>query len=100
MGLAYVDDQTQEEMSTSRGTLPKGTKWSETASALKPGVDSPYRNRTVEENLDLLERMKNGDFEEGSRVLRAKIDMAKSEHSSARPGHVPHHECYSSPHRQ
>ena len=76
MGLAYVDDQTQEEMSASRGTLPKGTKWSETESALKPGVDSPYRNRPVDENLDLLERMKNGEFAEGSRVLRAKIDMA------------------------
>ncbi len=76
MGLAYVDDQTQEEMSASRGTLPKGTKWSETEVALKPGVESPYRNRSVEENLDLLERMKNGEFPEGSRVLRAKIDMA------------------------
>ncbi len=76
MGLAYVDDQTQEEMSASRGTLPKGTKWSETESALKPGTDSPYRNRPVEESLDLLERMKNGEFAEGSRVLRAKIDMA------------------------
>lgn len=76
MGLAYVDDQTQEEMSQGRGTLPKGTKWSETDSALRPGVDSPYRSRAVEENLDLLERMKNGEFPEGSRVLRAKIDMA------------------------
>ena len=78
LGLAYVDDQTQEEMSKNRGTLPKGTKWSETDSAIKPGVDSPYRNRSVEENLDLLERMKNGEFDEGSRVLRAKIDMAHS----------------------
>ena len=76
MGLAYVDDQTQEEMSANRGTLPKGTKWSETESALRPGTDSPWRNRSVEENLDLLERMKNGEFAEGSRVLRAKIDMA------------------------
>jgi glutaminyl-tRNA synthetase len=76
LGLAYVDDQTQEEMSIGRGTLPKGTKWSKTDSAIKPGVDSPYRNRPVEENLDLLERMKNGEFPEGSRVLRAKIDMA------------------------
>jgi len=76
MGLAYVDDQTQEEMSEGRGTLPKGTKWSETESAIRPGVDSPYRNRSVTENLDLLERMKNGEFPEGSRVLRAKIDMA------------------------
>jgi len=76
MGLAYVDDQTQEEMSERRGTLPKGTKWSETESAIRPGIDSPYRNRSVEENLDLLERMKNGEFPEGSRVLRAKIDMS------------------------
>jgi glutaminyl-tRNA synthetase len=76
MGLAYVDDQSQEEMSASRGTLPKGTKWSETESAIRPGVDSPYRNRSVEENLDLLERMKNGEFPEGSRVLRARIDMS------------------------
>jgi glutaminyl-tRNA synthetase len=75
-GLAYVDDQTPEEMNASRGTLPRGTKWSETESGIKPGLESPYRNRTVEENLGLLERMKNGDFPEGSRVLRAKIDMA------------------------
>ncbi|MBU2610722.1 MAG: glutamine--tRNA ligase/YqeY domain fusion protein [Chloroflexi bacterium] len=75
-GLAYVDDQSPEEMSASRGTLPRGTKWSQTESALKPGIESPYRNRSVEENLDLLERMKNGEFPEGSRVLRAKIDMA------------------------
>ncbi len=75
-GLAYVDDQSQKEMSTSRGTLPRGTKWSETESALKPGTESPYRNRSVEENLELLERMKNGEFPDGSRVLRAKIDMA------------------------
>jgi glutaminyl-tRNA synthetase len=75
-GLAYVDDQSPEEMIASRGTLPRGTKWSQTESALKPGIDSPYRNRSVEENLDLLERMKNGEFADGSRVLRAKIDMA------------------------
>jgi glutaminyl-tRNA synthetase len=74
-GLAYVDDQTPDEINTGRGTLPRGTKWSETESALKPGVESPFRNRSVEENLDLLERMKNGEFPEGSRVLRAKIDM-------------------------
>jgi len=76
MGLAYVDDQTQEQISAGRGTLPKGTKWSETEADLKPGIESPYRNRSVEENLDLLERMKNGEFPEGSRVLRARIDMA------------------------
>ena len=75
-GLAYVDDQSAQEMSAGRGTLPRGTKWSETESALKPGVESPYRDRSVGENLDLLERMKNGEFPEGSRVLRAKIDMA------------------------
>ena len=63
-GLAYVDDQSPEEMRANRGTLTK------------PGVNSPWRDRPVEENLDLFERMKNGEFEEGSRVLRAKIDMA------------------------
>ena len=63
-GVAYVDDQTPEEMRANRGTLTK------------PGVNSPYRDRSVAENLDLFERMKNGEFEEGTRVLRAKIDMA------------------------
>lgn len=63
-GLAYVDDLTAEEMKEYRGTLTE------------PGKDSPYRNRTVEENLDLFERMKNGEFGDGAKVLRAKIDMA------------------------
>jgi glutaminyl-tRNA synthetase len=63
-GKAYVDDQTPEEVSQNRGTLTH------------PGVESPYRNRPVEENLDLLERMKNGEFPDGDRVLRAKIDMS------------------------
>jgi len=63
-GLAYVDDQTPEEMRANRGTLKE------------PGKNSPYRDRSPEENLDLFERMKNGEFEDGSRVLRAKIDMA------------------------
>jgi glutaminyl-tRNA synthetase len=63
-GLAYVDDQSPDEVSAERGTLTE------------PGRNSPYRNRPVEENLDLLERMKKGEFPEGSRVLRAKIDMA------------------------
>jgi glutaminyl-tRNA synthetase len=63
-GLAYVDDQTPEEVSAKRGTLTE------------PGENSPFRNRPVEENLNLLERMKKGEFPEGSRVLRAKIDMA------------------------
>jgi glutaminyl-tRNA synthetase len=63
-GLAYVDDQSPEEVSATRGTLTE------------PGKNSPFRGRPVEENLDLLERMKRGDFPEGSRTLRAKIDMA------------------------
>ncbi|GAB4542934.1 MAG: glutamine--tRNA ligase/YqeY domain fusion protein [Anaerolineales bacterium] len=64
MGKAYVDDQTPEEVSATRGTLTE------------PGKNSPFRERSVEENLDLLERMKNGEFPDGSRILRAKIDMA------------------------
>ena len=63
-GLAYVDDQTQEEIRLGRGTVTE------------PGKNSPYRDRTVEEHLELFERMKAGEFEDGSRVLRAKIDMA------------------------
>lgn len=63
-GLAYVDDQTLEEMRENRGTVQT------------PGKDSPYRNRSVEENLDLFQRMRNGEFEDGSKTLRAKIDMA------------------------
>ena len=63
-GKAYVDDQSAEEVSRNRGTLTE------------PGKPSPYRDRSVEENLDLFERMKNGEFPDGSRVLRAKIDMA------------------------
>ncbi len=63
-GLAYVDDQTQEEISKGRGV------------PTQPGTESPYRNRTVEENLDLFRRMRAGEFPDGSRVLRAKIDMA------------------------
>ena len=63
-GKAYVCDLSAEEIRKYRGTFNK------------PGKESPYRNRTVEENLDLFERMKAGEFEDGSRVLRAKIDMA------------------------
>jgi glutaminyl-tRNA synthetase len=63
-GKAYVDDLTAEEIRKHRGTLTE------------PGKDSPYRNRSVEENLDLFERMRAGEFPDGSRVLRAKIDMA------------------------
>jgi glutaminyl-tRNA synthetase len=63
-GKAYVDDQSQEQMRASRGTLTE------------PGRDSPFRGRGVEENLDLLRRMRAGEFPNGARVLRAKIDMA------------------------
>jgi glutaminyl-tRNA synthetase len=63
-GKAYVDDLTADEIRQHRGTLTE------------PGKDSPFRNRTIEENLDLFTRMKAGEFPDGSRVLRAKIDMA------------------------
>jgi len=63
-GLAYVDDQSSEEMAAQKGT------------PTEPGTSSPYRDRSVEENLDLFQRMNSGEFPEGSRVLRAKIDMA------------------------
>lgn len=63
-GKAYVDDQTSEQIAAQKGT------------PTTPGIDSPYRSRTVEENLDLFERMNAGEFDEGARVLRARIDMA------------------------
>ncbi len=63
-GLAYVDDQSQEEIRLARGTLTE------------PGKNSPFRDRSLEENLDLFRRMKAGEFPNGARVLRAKIDMA------------------------
>ncbi len=66
-GLAYVDDQDGETISAQRGGFGK------------PGVNSPFRDRPVEENLDLFERMRNGEFAEGERVLRAKIDMNSEE---------------------
>ena len=63
-GKAYVDEQSSEEIARQKGT------------PTQPGIESPYRNRSVEENLDLFERMNKGEFEEGRFVLRAKIDMA------------------------
>ncbi len=63
-GLAYVDDQTNEQIRENRGTIQT------------PGKDSPFRNRSVEENLTLFEQMKNGKFADGEKTLRAKIDMA------------------------
>lgn len=63
-GLAYVDDQNADEIRETRGTLTE------------PGTNSPYRDRSIEENLDLFTRMTNGEFADGEKVLRAKIDMA------------------------
>ena len=65
-GKAYIDSQSSEDMATQKGT------------PTQPGVDGPYRNRSVEENLALFEGMKNGDYPEGSHVLRAKIDMSST----------------------
>jgi len=65
-GLAYVDDSTSEEMAAMKGT------------PIEPGINSSYRSRSIEENMTLFEQMKNGAFAEGSRVLRAKIDMAST----------------------
>ena len=83
-GLAYVDDLDQEEITKYRGTLTE------------PGIPSPCRNRTIEENLDLFERMKNGEFKDGEKTLRAKIDMASSNINMRDPVmyrilHVSHH---------
>ncbi len=65
-GLAYVDESTSEEMAAMKGT------------PVEPGINSPYRNRNIEENMELFEAMKNGRFAEGTHVLRAKIDMAST----------------------
>src|SRR3712207_6235308 len=83
-GKAYVCDLTPEEMREYRGTLTE------------PGKESPYRNRTVEENLDLLERMKKGEFKDGEKVLRAKIDMSSPNINMRDPiiyriAHTEHH---------
>ncbi|MBQ2113615.1 MAG: glutamine--tRNA ligase/YqeY domain fusion protein [Selenomonadales bacterium] len=83
-GKAFVCDLTADEMREYRGTLTE------------PGKESPYRNRSVEENLDLFERMKNGEFPNGSRVLRAKIDMASPNMNMRDPviyriSHTTHH---------
>ena len=83
-GLAYVEDLSAEQIREYRGTLTE------------PGKMSPFRDRSVEENLDLFERMKNGEFENGSRVLRAKIDMASANLNMRDPvlyriAHATHH---------
>ncbi len=83
-GKAYVDDLSPDEIREYRGTLTE------------PGTNSPHRDRPVEENLDLFRRMRNGEFAEGERVLRAKIDMASPNINMRDPVmyrilHVPHH---------
>ncbi|MCX7984441.1 MAG: glutamine--tRNA ligase/YqeY domain fusion protein [Bacteroidetes bacterium] len=83
-GKAYVCDLSAEEVSRTRGTLTE------------PGIESPYRNRSVEENLDLFERMRKGEFPSGSKTLRAKIDMAHPNLNMRDPImyriiHAPHH---------
>lgn len=83
-GKAYVDDLSAEEMRKLRGT------------PMEPGVDSPYRNRSVEENLDLFERMRKGEFKDGEKVLRAKIDMTSPNFNMRDPvlyriSHTHHH---------
>ena len=85
LGKAYVDDLSADEIRESRGTLTE------------PGKESPYRNRSVEENLDLFTRMTNGEFSDGARVLRAKIDMASPNMNMRDPviyriAHVTHHQ--------
>ncbi|MDY6012786.1 glutamine--tRNA ligase/YqeY domain fusion protein [Clostridium sp.] len=83
-GLAYVCDLTSEEMKEFRGSLTE------------PGKESPYRNRSVEENLDLFERMRKGEFKDGEKVLRAKIDMSSPNMNMRDPiiyriAHATHH---------
>ena len=83
-GVAYVCDLSKDEMREYRGTLTE------------PGRNSPWRDRSVEENLDLFERMKNGEFPDGSRTLRAKIDMASPNMNMRDPAmyriiHMRHH---------
>src|SRR5690606_27503984 len=83
-GKAYVDSLTTDEIREYRGTLTQ------------PGRESPYRNRPVEENLDLFRRMRAGEFPEGAHVLRAKIDMASPNMNLRDPPmyrikHAPHH---------
>jgi len=83
-GKAYVDDLTAEEIREYRGTLTK------------PGKESPFQNRSVKENLELFERMKQGEFPDGTKVLRAKIDMASPNINMRDPVmyrilHKPHH---------
>jgi glutaminyl-tRNA synthetase len=83
---AYVDDLSADQIREYRGTLTE------------PGKNSPYRDRTIEENLDLFERMRKGEFPDGARVLRAKIDMA-SGNMNMRDPVIPNPAFHPSPHR-
>ena len=83
-GLAYVDDQTADEIKATRGSFTE------------PGKESPYRNRSIEENLKLFEEMKAGKYADGEKVLRAKVDMASPNMNMRDPiiyrvAHIPHH---------
>ena len=85
-GKAYVSDLTPDEIREYRGTLTE------------PGKEDPYSSRSIEENLELFERMKNGEFEDGSKVLRARIDMSSSNINMRDPiiyrvAHMTHHSC-------
>ena len=87
-GKAYVCDLTAEEVREHRGTLTE------------PGKQSPYRNRSVEENLDLFERMKNGEFPDGAAHAARQDRHGVAQHEHARPGHVPHPARRAPPHRR
>ncbi len=87
-GLAYVDDQTQEQIRENRGTVSV------------PGTPSPWRDRSVEENLDLFVRMKNGEFPRRGQGAARQDRHGAPQHALPRPDHVPHHPCRASPHGQ
>ena len=87
-GKAYVDDLSADEIRQYRGTLTE------------PGRDSPWRNRTIEENLDLFMRMKAGEFPDGKPRAAGEDRHGGAEHQHARPDHVPHCACGASPNRQ
>ena len=84
-GKAYVCSLSDAEAKAARGNVTT------------PGTNSPYRERSVEENLDLFRRMRKGEFKDGEHVLRAKIDMANRQHENAR-SHALSHPPYSPPH--
>jgi glutaminyl-tRNA synthetase len=88
IGKAYVDDQSVHDIREGRGTLTS------------PGRNSPFRDRSVEENAELFARMRAGEFRNGERVLRAKIDMASANHQPARPRHLPYSQRQPSAHRR